>query len=99
MMSDVNFSDKITESQKVWKTLYGKEYTNGEVGNQYYSAMDSLGMLMTKIQAGSVLTEADYKKEITAIGKSLSDQEKIIFLGMVGANLDKLTYNWDIAKS
>ncbi len=37
-------------------------------------------MLMTRIQAGSVITEADYKKEIAIIGKSLSDTEKLIFL-------------------
>ena len=95
----MGLTEKVVESQKVWKTLYNKDYRASEVTIQYYTAMDSLGMLMTKIQAGSVLTEADYKKEITAIGKSLSDQEKIIFLGMVGANLDKLTYNWDIARS
>ena len=45
--------------------------------------MDSLGMLMTRIQTGGVITEADYRKEMVAIGKSLSDEEKMIFLGMI----------------
>jgi hypothetical protein len=53
------------------------------VSGYYGNAMDSLGMLMTRIQTGGIITETDYKKEIIAIGKSLSDEEKMIFLGMI----------------
>ena len=99
LMSDVNLEQKVTASQQAFKELYGKEFWKDQVSGYYGNAMDSLGMLMTRIQTRGVITEADYKKEIVAIGKSLSDQEKMIFLGMIWANLNKLTYNWDMAKS
>ena len=54
---------------------------------------------MNGIQNGKILTEQDFKTSLQVTGAGLSIEEKIIFLGMIGANLNKLTYNWDKAKS
>lgn len=76
-------SKKIADSQIAFKELYKKTYSPAEVQSQYLNSMDTLGMFMTKIQTGGVITEAAYRKEILAIGKSLTAEEKILFLGMV----------------
>ncbi len=95
----VDFDKKVGASQQAFKDIYGKAFWKDQVSGYYGNAMDSLGMLMTRIQTGGVITEADYRKEMVAIGKSLSDEEKMIFLGMIWANLGRLTYNWDTVKT
>lgn len=85
---------KIDESSKAFQVLYGKEYAQADTLGYYYRSMDTLGAFMKKIQLGGITSEAGYKKELEQVGASLSKEEKIIFLGLVGANLQNLTYNW-----
>ena len=99
IMWGVDMEKKVSESQKIFGELYGKKYDRNDVINQYNNSFDALGGLMTRIQKWGILTDADYKKEIWMIGNSLSKEEKMIFLGLVGANLVSLTYNQDMAKS
>jgi hypothetical protein len=99
LMQDVDFGKKIQESQKSFGEIFGKTYTQESVQQNYYNAMDSLWGLMNGMQSGKILTEKDFKSSLQIVGAGLSDEEKLIFLWMVGANLDKLTYNWDKAKS
>ena len=99
LMQDVDFNKKIQESQKSFGEIFGKKYTQESVQQNYYNAMDSLWGLMNGIQNGKILTEQDFKTSLEVAGAGLSAEEKIIFLGMIGANLNKLTYNWDKAKS
>ncbi len=54
---------------------------------------------MTNIQTGVIKNEKDYIAHLEGIGSSLSPEEKLLFLGIVGTNLQSRTYNWNQAKS
>lgn len=65
----------------------------------YKNSVDHLGALMTNIQTGVIKNEKDYIAHLEGIGSSLSPEEKLLFLGIVGTNLGSRTYNWNQAKS
>lgn len=98
LMEGVDAEKKIDETTKAWKGIFGKKVDRNTVVEHYENTVDHLGALMTNIQTGVIKNEKDYIAHIEGIGSSLSREEKLLFLGMIGTNLEARTYNSDIAK-
>ncbi len=98
-MKGVDFDKKVDATKQAWKGIFGKEVDRKTVVNHYINSVDHLGAFMTNIQTRVIKNEKDYVAHLEGIGSSLSPEEKLLFLGMVGTNLQSRTYNWDQAKS
>lgn len=68
IMQGVDFEKKIQESQNSFKEIFGKNYTQESVRQNYYNAMDSLGGLMNGMQSGKIITEQDFKMSLQLAG-------------------------------
>jgi hypothetical protein len=103
--SDKAFQDRFLQSfwwnekKKVYNDLFEKifrqKYSDEKLQSTYEDAANAYGRLLYGLNTNEIKT-TDIQKNLLEYGKSLSKESQILFLNLLGEELGRRTYNYDV---